>query len=97
MTIHGGSVTYNTRHIQGDRSPINWNQWIDFGGRISLYYFDMSVWDADVGSDDLMLTTQSMTLGQDSQFRCLMKMLEVMMHSLAQQPTTLTTLHLVVV
>ena len=58
---NGGSVTYNTRHIQGDRSP-TWNQWMDFGGRISWQYFDMSVWDADVGSDDLMLTTQSFSV-----------------------------------
>ena len=55
------SSTQNTRHIQGDENP-NWYQWMDFGGRISWQYFEMSVWDSDVGSDDRLTSTQAFSI-----------------------------------
>ena len=57
----GSRVTYSTRHIQEDHSP-SWNQWLDFGGRISWQYFEMSVWDRDILFDDRMLNTQSFSV-----------------------------------
>ena len=57
----GSSVTYSTRHIQEDHSP-SWNQWLNFGGRISWQYFEMSVSDRDLFFDDRMLNTQSFSV-----------------------------------
>ena len=54
-------TTHNTRHVKGDRSPA-WNQWLDFGGRISWQYFEMSVWDDDPGPDGRMTNTQTFSV-----------------------------------
>ena len=43
-------------HIQGNENP-NWYRWMDYGGRISWQYFEISVWDSDIGSDDGMTST----------------------------------------
>lgn len=51
------SSTQNTQYIQGNENP-NWYRWLDFGGRRSWQYFEMSTWDDDLGSDDRLTDTQ---------------------------------------
>lgn len=53
--------TQNTQHIQGNENP-NWYRWLDFGGRISWEYFEMSVWDSDIRSDDRLTATQEFSI-----------------------------------
>ena len=50
-----------TQYIQGNENP-NWYRWLDFGGRISWQYFEMSTWDDDWGSDDKLLDYQTFTV-----------------------------------
>ena len=50
-----------TQYVLNDENPI-WNRWLDFGGRISWQYFEMSVWDADVGYDDQLTYIQAFSV-----------------------------------
>ena len=54
-------TTQRTQYIQGNENP-NWYRWLDFGGRISWQYFEMSTWDNDWGSDDKLLDYQTFTV-----------------------------------
>ena len=51
----GKHSTYLTRSIGRNRSP-TWNQWIDFGERISWQYFEISVWNDNRYSANHQLT-----------------------------------------
>ena len=55
------STTQNTQYIQGNENP-NWYRWLDFGGRRSWQYFEMSTWDDDWGSDDRLLNSQTFSV-----------------------------------
>lgn len=54
-------TTQQTQYIQGNENP-NWNRWLDFGGRRSWQYFEMSTWDSDWGSDDRLLDDQTFSV-----------------------------------
>ena len=54
-------TTQQTQYIQGNENP-NWYRWLNFGGRISWQYFEMSTWDADWFFDDRMLDDQAFTV-----------------------------------
>ena len=54
-------TTQRTQYIQGNENP-NWYRWLDFGGRISWQYFEMSTWDDDWFFDDRMFDDQAFTV-----------------------------------
>ena len=54
-------ITQQTQHIRGNENP-NWYRWLDFGGRRSWQYFEMSTWDSDRGSDDRLHDNQAFTV-----------------------------------
>ena len=55
--VYGTSSTRKTNTDQGDESP-SWNQNIDFGNNV-WRRFTVSVWDADIGSDDRLSSTHT--------------------------------------
>ena len=58
--INGNSRTKKTSTDQGDENP-EWNETLDFG--VGMWTkFEVSVWDADVGSDDRLSSTHSINL-----------------------------------
>ena len=50
-----------TQYILDDQNP-TWNTWLNFGGRTSWQYFEMIVFDADIGYDDQLTYIQAFSV-----------------------------------
>ena len=51
----GGKITKKTRYIQNDANP-KWDEWLDFGSRISWQYIDVSIWNNNPDHGNAPLT-----------------------------------------